>query len=116
MSAQDALAFTDAAIATATSTPIAWTADDVQSFLAELRDQLTRDPEWSEVQESNLRAELAAAREELLHERLATAAGSILFGAALRHVEGERDRARATAIRLEQECAALTTGTGRRAV
>lgn len=104
MSAVRALALIDAKLTTIERRGIA-TAKD----LREIRSALTADPEWSAVTESNLRAELADA------ELQASAAGA-LFEAALRHVEGERDRARDLAVRLEQEVAALTVGGGRRAL
>lgn len=55
-------------------------------------------PDWSEVVERNLRVELADLQ-------MQASVATVLCEAALRHVEGERDRARALAVRLEQEIA-----------
>jgi hypothetical protein len=83
-------------------------------LLTEIRDALTADPEWSQVTESNLRAELASARADLEAEQVAEVFMTTLYTSALRHVEDERDRARAVATQLEQEVHALTVGSGRR--
>lgn len=45
---------------------------------------------------------LTLANKQLATERVNSGLASVLYLAALRHVEGERDRARATAVRLEQ--------------
>lgn len=82
--------------------------------LGAVRSALTAGADWSEVQESNLRAELDRARADLAAEQIATSAASLLYEASLRHVEGERDRARATAVRLEQDLALAATGIQRR--
>lgn len=72
------------------------------------------DPDWSEVTESNLRAELAEVKATLAAEIIAETTMAVLYESALQHVEGERDRARDVAVRLEQEVHALTVGSGRR--
>lgn len=71
-------------------------------------------PDWSEVVEGNLRAELATARADLEAEQIAEVFMATLYTSALRHVEDERDRARSVATQLEQEVHALTVGSGRR--
>lgn len=84
--------------------------------------------DWSRVVESNLReqvrlteerarrAEVELGVETELHlaveadARVQAGVAGALFEAALRHVEGERDRARAVAVRLEQELARVQSG------
>jgi hypothetical protein len=62
-------------------------------------------PEWSEVVESNLRAEVATARRELAEHRLQADLATVMFEGALRLVTEQRDQARRVAVSLEQELA-----------
>jgi hypothetical protein len=108
MGAQDALEVIDAKAAVCAADPFAIVSGTtVALLLAEVREALTADPDWSEVTEGNLRSELR-------YERDNAAAGAVMYEAALRHVEGERDRARSLAVLLEQENECLRTGAGRR--
>lgn len=94
--------------------PIVWGNDDVLGLLAQLRHGLVNRPEWSQVAESNLRHELNALKEARLVDAMQMDIAGELYRSALRQVEGERDRARATAVRLEQELAEACRGNVRR--
>lgn len=77
----------------------------VIDILMIIRKGLTEAPADDEV--SRLVAELEG-------ERAAEMFMTILYTSAIRHVEGERDRARALAVRLEQDLALFEVGIGRR--
>jgi hypothetical protein len=62
-------------------------------------------PDWSEVVESNLRAEVATARRELADHPLQADLALVMFEAALRALTEQRDLARRTGVALEQELA-----------
>lgn len=124
MSAPDALVLLDQRVAECEADPFGILSGlTVRRLLFEVRDALTAGPEWSEVQESNVRAErdrwrrsALAAMDQVDEVAGLAVASELLFEAALGHVEGERDRARATAARLEQENLALRLGSERRAL
>jgi hypothetical protein len=117
VSAHDALRLLDSEIKRYTTGPDSLLGRErIVSLLDDIREVLTQDPEWSEVQHSKMRAEVDGARAELASEQMATTAAAALYEAALRHVEGERDRARALAVRLEQDLALAATGIQRRAL
>lgn len=111
-----------------------WTNREVLEVLADIREGLVSPPEWSEVVESNLREQVRTAEElarrcaaefdvehelhlleesqlraELMKAKEAAELASLLYDAGIAHVVGERDRARATAVRLEQELALAET-------
>lgn len=110
----EVLARIDQVLADNADEPGPWDNDGVLELLAQLRHGLTNRPEWSQVTESNLRHELNALKEDRLIERVQTDIAAELFRASLRQVEGERDRARATVVRLEQELAEACRGNVRR--
>lgn len=91
-----------------------WHNEHVMELLAQLRHGLVNAPEWSQVTESNLRHELNALKEARLVDAMHADIAGELYRSALRQVEGERDRARATAVRLEQELAEACRGNVRR--
>ena len=98
MRGRSALAIVARAEASQERFRMAWSGDDVAEFLAELREALTAEQRERE----ELRRDLAS---ELLAEQFM----AVLYTSALRQVEGERDRARATAVRLEQDLADAST-------
>lgn len=98
MSAVDALAYIDKAVDNVEGLDVAWTNGEVMEMLGELRGMV------------------ADAVAELDGERAAEQFMAVLYTSALRHVEGERDRARAVAVRLEQDVALAATGIQRRAL
>jgi hypothetical protein len=92
-----AIALIDEAAPTQTS--------EVADLLHEIRSVLVNRPEWSEVVESNLRAEVATARRELAEHQLQVDLATVMFEGALRLVTEQRDQARRVAVSLEQELA-----------
>ena len=116
MSARDALAYIDKSIDNVQGLDITWQNDEVLEMLRDLRQQLTADPDWSDVQEANLRTRLAAA------EARADAAVAEADEEQRNHEEAEvmlrdqRDSARRWAVRLEQDLALEQVGVGRRAL
>lgn len=85
--------------------PCFWANAEVLELLGMIRAGLVDRPEWSEVVESNLLADVAAARRELAAHQLQADLAAELFMSAIRNVAGQRDRARRTAVVLEQELA-----------
>lgn len=94
----DVLAYIDKTLSNVEGQGWMFASREVSEMLGDIRNGLTSSPEWSQVVESNLRAEMA----DTVRLKVAAAA---LYEAALRHVEAERDRARALAVRLEQDAA-----------
>jgi hypothetical protein len=79
----------------------------VIAMLQEIREGLVERPDWSEVMEGNLRAELAAARLEHTHYQEQCEIAGGIFQAALNAERERTERARRTAVRLESELARL---------
>lgn len=114
MSAYDAVAYINKTIDNVAGMEITWQNDEVLEVLRDIRDQLTADPDWSDVQEANLRTRLAAA------EARADAAVAEAVEEQRNHEDAEaklrdqRDSARRWAVRLEQDLALSEVGIGRR--
>lgn len=110
MSAVDALAYIEKTRDNAETVMGVWSPGDVLEFLETMRLVLLADPDHV----VTLQQELAEARADLEGEKAAELFMTILYTSAIRHVEGERDRARALAVRLEQDLALFEVGIGRR--
>lgn len=106
----DALAFLDKTVDNVEGMDVSWRNDEVLEMLRGLREQIVANPD----QAAQLSVELAEVRAELEEERAAELFMTVLYASAIRHVEGERDRARALAVRLEQELALVQVGVGKR--
>jgi hypothetical protein len=115
VSAHDALQMIDAKVESLREGPDPLLGKQaVIDILMTIRNGLTASSDWSDVTEANLRSRLAAAEAELAAERMAEQFAALLYTSALRHVEGERDRARALAVLLEADLALATVGIQRR--
>ncbi|WP_243063221.1 hypothetical protein [Humibacter sp. RRB41] len=82
----------------------------VISMLQEIRRGLAERPEWSQVTEGNLRAELAASRLELVHYQHQAEIAASIFSGALEMERDKTERARRIAVRLEGELAYARSG------
>lgn len=91
-----AVEIVETALAHAESTRVAWTADDVVSFLAEVRANAVEDRAAAAVA-------LGAVREELLQERLSADVAGALYEASIGHLRRQLASARRWAVHLEQE-------------
>jgi hypothetical protein len=116
MSALDALAYIDKTIDNVGGMDITWRNDEVLDMLGDLRQRLTADPDWSDVQEANLRTRLAAAEARADAAVAEAAEEQRNHEAAEAKLRAERDSARRWAVRLEQDLALEQVGVGRRAL
>jgi hypothetical protein len=82
----------------------------VISMLQEIRQGLVERPDWSQVTEGNLRAELAAARLEHVQYVGQVEIATSIFQAALDVERAKTERARRVAVRLEGELALAGSG------
>jgi hypothetical protein len=75
----------------------------VIDILLVIRNGLTRDPDWSEVHEANLRAELARVREDALQAQLTTDVAASIYDMTIAGLRRQLESARRIAVALEQE-------------
>lgn len=118
MSAHDGVELIDATIADMGNSRLfdgrPWTASEYKLELLAIREAITRDADWSEMQESNLRTHLAAAEARADAAVAEAAEEQATHERAEAKLSAELERARSLAVLLEQEVAALTIGGGRR--
>lgn len=94
----DVLAYIDKNVSNAEGAKWLWGTDEVLELLADIRAGLTSAPEWSQVVESNLRAQLAAAEDTATKLR----ASRRFWIEKARVLRRERNHARRVAVLLEQ--------------
>lgn len=117
MSAHDGVSLIDATITDIDKSSFYASTENAKARKLELlaiREAITRDADWSEMQESNLRTHLAAAEARADAAVAEAAEEQATHERAEAKLSAELERARSLAVLLEQEVAALTIGGGRR--
>jgi hypothetical protein len=104
------IAYVDGAIAELLSGPCNLTSAGVVGMLQEVRHGLADRPEWSQVVESNLRAELTAAQLEHARYVQQCETAAVIFQQAVDIERAKAERARRVAVKLEQELAHAVSG------